>query len=88
MFLYLVVPESSRILCCKVYKLISVVFRWFFPGVFCESVVFTEVRRRSRSVGGGHYYSSVTEVPSKVLAEAVLIEVTERLRGYLVRGRK
>ena len=35
-------------------------FRWFFPGVFCESVVFTEVRRRSR-----------------VLAEAVIILVTE-----------
>ena len=86
MFLYLVRPESSRTFCCKVYKRIGVVFRWwFFPGVFCESVVFTEVRRRSRvlSVGGGHDYSSVTEVTSKVLAEAVLIEVTERLRGYL-----
>ena len=61
----------------------------FFPGVFCESVVFTEVRRRSRVliVGGGRDYSSVTEVTSKVLAEAVLIEVTERLRGYLARGR-
>ena len=57
--------------------------------MFCESVVFTEVRRRSRvlSVGGGRDYSSVTEVTSKVLAEAVLIEVTERLRGYLARGR-
>ena len=52
-------------------------FRWFFPGVFCESVVFTEVRRRSRvlSVSGGRDYSSVAEVTSKVLAEAVLIEV-------------
>ena len=60
MFLYLGVPESSRILCCKVYKRIAVVLRWFFPGVFCESVVFTEVRRRSR-----------------VLAEAVIILVTE-----------
>ena len=53
-------------------------FRWFyFPGVFFESVVFTEVRQRSRvlSVGGGRDYSSVTEVTSKVLAEAVLIEV-------------
>ena len=60
----------------------------FFPGVFCESVVFTEVRQRSRSVGGGRDYSSVTEVTSKVLAEAVLIEVTERLRGYLARGHK
>ena len=29
----------------------------------------------------------MTEVTSKVLAEAVLIEVTERLRGYLARGR-
>ena len=88
MFLYLVRPESSRIFWCKVYKRISVVFIWFFPGVFCESVVFTEVRRRSRvlSVGGGHDYSSVTEVTSKVLAEVVLIEVTERLRGYLARG--
>ena len=91
MFLYLVVLESSRIFCCKVYKRIGVVFRWLFsPGVFCESVVFTEVRRRSRvlSVGRGRDYSSVTEVTSKVLAEAVLIEVTERFRGYLARGRK
>ena len=88
MFLYLVRPESSRIFCCKVYKWIGVVFRWFyFPGVFCESVVFTEVWRRSCSVGGSRDYSSVTEVTSKVLAEAVLIEVTERLRGYLARGR-
>ena len=48
--------------------------------MFCESVVFTEVRRRSRvlSVGGGRDYSSVTEVTSKVLAEAVLIEVLNR----------
>ena len=77
MFLYLEVPESSRTFCCKVYKRIGVVFRWFFPGVFCESVVFTEVRRRSRvlSVGRGRDYSSVTEVTSKVLAEAVLIEM-------------
>ena len=45
--------------------------------MFCESVMFTEVRRRSRVsiVGGGCDYSSVTEVTSKVLAEAVLIEV-------------
>ena len=57
--------------------------------MFCESVVFTEVRRRSRvlNVDGGRDCSSVTEVTSKVLAEAVLIEVTERLRGYLARGR-
>ena len=77
MLLYLVRPESSRTFCCKVYKRIGVVFRWFFPGVFCESVVFTEVRRGSRvlSVGGGRDYSSVTEVTSKVWAEAVLIEV-------------
>ena len=60
----------------------------FSPGVFCESVVFTEVRRRSSllTVGGGRDYSSVTEATSKVLAEAVLIEVRERLRGYLARG--
>ena len=50
--------------------------------MFCELVVFTEVRRRSRSVGGGRNYSSVPEVTSKMLAEAVLIEVTERLHGY------
>ena len=56
--------------------------------MFCESVVFTEVRQRSRSVGGGRDYSSVTEVTSKVLMEAVLIEVTERLRRYLARGHK
>ena len=42
--------------------------------MFCESVVFTEVRRRSCSVGGGRDYSSVTEVTSKVSAEAVLVE--------------
>ena len=81
MFLYLVRPESSRIFCCKVYKWVGVVFRWFyFPGVFCESIVFTEVRQRSRvlSVGGGRDYSSVTEVTSKVLAEAVLIEVWQK----------
>ena len=31
MLLYLVEPESSRTLCCKVYiKQIGVVFRWFF----------------------------------------------------------
>ena len=47
MILYLVEPESSRTLCCKVYKRIDVVLRWFFPGVLRElsreSVVFTEV---------------------------------------------
>ena len=61
----------------------------FFPGVFCESVVFTEVRQRSRvlSVGGGREYSSVTEVTSEVLVEVVLIKVSERLRGHLARGR-
>ena len=39
--------------------------------------MFTEERRRLRvlSVGGGRDYSSLTEVTSKVLAEAVLIEV-------------
>ena len=55
-----------------------------------EVVVFTEVRRRLcvLSVGGGRDCSSVTEVTSKVLAEAVLIEiVTERLR-VSGRGRK
>ena len=58
MLLYLVELESSRILCCKVYKRIGVVFRWFyFPGVFREesrdSLVFTEVRRSSRVKLGG-----------------------------------
>ena len=85
MFPYLVRPESSRISCCKVYKWIGAVFRWFFPGVFCESVVFTEVRRRSRSVGGGRVYSGVTEVTSEVSTEVVI--VTERLR-VSGRGRK
>ena len=85
MFLYLVRPESSRIFCCKVYKRIGVVFRWFFPGVFCESVVFTEVRRRSRSVGGGRVYSGVTRVTSEASTEVVI--VTERLR-VSGRGRK
>ena len=85
MFLYLVRPESSRIFRCKVFKWIAVVFRWFFPGVFCESVVFTEVRRRSRSVGGGRVYSGVTEVTSEASTEVVI--VTERLR-VSGRGRK
>ena len=85
MFLYLEVPESSRTFCCKVYKRIGVVFRWFFPGVFYESVVFTEVWRRSRSVGGGRVYFSVTEVTSEVSTEVVF--VTERLR-VSGRGRK
>ena len=82
MFLYLVRPESSRTFRCKVYKRIGVVFRWFFPGVFCESVVFTEVRR---SVGGGRVYSGVTRVTSEASTEVVI--VTERLR-VSGRGRK
>ena len=57
----------------------------FFPGVLCESVVFTEVRRRSRSVGGGRLYSGVTEVTSEVSTEVVF--VTEKLR-VSGRGRK
>ena len=86
MFLYLVRPESSRIFYCKVYKRIGVVFRWlFFPGVFCESVVFTEVRRRSRSVGGGRVYSGVTEVTSEVSTEVVIVTGRLRVSG---RGRK
>ena len=80
MFLYLARPESSRIFCCKVYKRVSVVFRLFFPGVFCESVVFTEVRRRSRSVGGGRVYSGVTEVTSEASTEVEI--VTEKLRVF------
>ena len=77
MFLYLVRPESSRILCCKVCKWIGVVFRWFFPGVFCESVVFTEVRRRSRVLAEA-VFILVTEVTSVVSTKVVF--VTERLR--------
>ena len=55
--------------------------------MFCESVVFTEVRRRSRvlSVGGGRVYSGVTEVTSEASTEVVI--VTERLRVF-GRGRK
>ena len=52
----------------------------FFPGVFCESVVFTEVRRRSRSVGGGRVYSGVTEVTREVSTEVVI--VAEKLRVF------
>ena len=37
MLLYLVEPESSRILCCKVYKRIGVVFRWFSSQECCEN---------------------------------------------------
>ena len=58
-------------------------FRWlFFPRVFCESVVFTEVRRRSRvlSVGGGRVYSGVTEVTSEASTEVEI--VTEKLRVF------
>ena len=53
--------------------------------MFCESVVFTEVRQWSRSVGGGRVYSGVTEVTSEVSTEVVI--VTERLR-VSGRGRK
>ena len=53
--------------------------------MFCESVAFTEVRRRSRSVGGGRDYFSVTEVTSEVSTEVVF--VTERYRVF-GRGRK
>ena len=84
MFLYLVRPESSRIFCCKVYKRIGVVFRWFFPGVFCESVVFTEVQRRSRMLAEA-VIILVAEVTSKISTEVVF--VTERLR-VSGRGRK
>ena len=56
----------------------------FFPGVFCESVVFTEVRRRSRVLAEA-VIILVTEVTSEVSTEVVF--VTERLRGYLARGR-
>ena len=85
MFLYLVRPESSRTLCCEVYKRIGVVFRWlFFPGVFCESVVFTEVRRTSRVLAEA-VIILVTEVTSEVSTEVVF--VTERLR-VSGRGRK
>ena len=76
MFLYLVRPESSRTFCCKVYKRIGIVFRLFFPGVFCESVVFTEVRRRSRVLAEA-VIILVTEVTSEVPTEVVIVtEVT------------
>ena len=39
------------------------------------------MQRRSRSVGGSRDYSSVTEVTSKVLAEAVLIEEVTWISG-------
>ena len=85
MFLYLVRPESSRIFRRKVYKWIGVVFRWFFPGVlrvvFTASVVFTEVRRRSRVLAEA-VIILVTEVTSEVSTEVVF--VTEKL---LVSGR-
>ena len=57
MMLYLVEPESSRTLCCKVYKWIDVVFRGvFYRECFEEcfiseevrEYVFTEVWQRSR----------------------------------------
>ena len=56
----------------------------FFPGVFCESVVFTEVRRRSRVLAEA-VIILVTEVTSEVPTEVVF--VTERLR-VSGRGRK
>ena len=46
--------------------------------MFCESVMFTEVRRSFACVGGGRDYSSATEVTSEVSTEVVF--VTERLR--------
>ena len=57
---------------------------FFFPGVFCESVVFTEVRRRSRVLAEA-VIILVTEVTSEVSTEVVF--VTERLR-VSGRGRK
>ena len=57
---------------------------FFFPGVFCESVVFTEVRRRSRVLAEA-LIILVTEVTSEVSTEVVF--VTERLR-VSGRGRK
>ena len=68
MFLYLVRPESSRTFCCKVYKWIGVVFRWFFPEV---------LRELSRWVNS--VYWSVTKVAWeawriwKVLTEVVYL---------------
>ena len=76
MFLYLVRPESSRTFCCKVYERIAVVLRWFSQGVFCESVVFTEVRRRSRVLAEA-VIILVTQVTSEVSTEVVIVtEVT------------
>ena len=37
MLLYLVEPESSRTLCCKVYKPVAVVFKCFFQRSVLES---------------------------------------------------
>ena len=56
----------------------------FFPGVFCESVVFTEVRRRSRVLAEA-VIILVTGGTSEVSTEVVI--VTERLR-VSGRGRK
>ena len=51
MFLYLVQAESSRILCCKVYKGIGVVFRWFYPrSVWASSEVVFVVLKCNREV--------------------------------------
>ena len=45
MLLYLVEPESSRTLCCKVYKWIDVVFRRvFYRECFEECFISEEVR--------------------------------------------
>ena len=85
MFLYLVRLESSRIFCCKVYKWIGVVFRWFFPrSVLWISSVYWSATKLA-CVGGGRVYSGVTEVTSEVSTEVVF--VTERLR-VSGRGRK
>ena len=68
MLLYLVVPESSRTFCCKVYKRIGAVFRWSFLGV---------LRELSRWVSS--VYWSVTKVAwkawrlCKVLTEVVYL---------------
>ena len=39
MLLYLVEPESSRTFCCKVYKRIGEVFKWFFPKSVLERII-------------------------------------------------
>ena len=67
MLLYLVEPESSRTLCCKVDKWIDVVFRGvFYRECFEECSISEEVRE--------YVFTGVTKVACKVWRKPCLIK--------------